>query len=359
MKCVPRLHFFDSDEITVFRMLGLARSWLNRPRRERKVGIVKKGIGLMIGIISLLGWGVGFAFAGGETIEVSVDELRQINERLRQVEEALQTKEERIKRLESQLAEQPAQAPRAAVSQLEEHQTARLDALESQLSAPFGGEFSLMPGGQSGPFRTDDDFFIAGALDIPLFHRDPVFGQKLLGEIMIGYGRSTDTGVFTSPVSVFLPTLGFSDEARIVGNKVETKFLQVFLGAKYKLIDYGLERLQDIVQPYVVTGLGLNVILGRTTNTGIDTNGDGTPDVSLSALGFPGGGIGGVIPEAAELRGRGLPTGQGNIKLAYSIGGGIDVKLTERIFIGTDIRYNFVDGPGDYGTYTGKVGFMW
>lgn len=318
----------------------------------------RKSVGIMIGIVSLLGWSVAIALAGGgETVEVSIDELRRINERLRQVEEALQAKEERIKRLESQLAEQPAPVP--AVSQLEEQQTARLDALESQLSAPFGGEFSLMPGGQSGPFRMDDDFFIAGALDIPLFHRDPVFGQKLLGEIMIGYGRSTDTGVFTSPVSIFLPTLGFSDEARLVSNKVETKFLQVFLGAKYKLIDYGLERLQDIVQPYVVTGLGINVILGRTTNHGIDTNGDGKPDVSLGALGFPGGAIGGVISEATELHGRGLPTGQGNIKLAYSIGGGIDVKLTERIFIGTDIRYNFVDGPGDYGTYTGKVGFMW
>lgn len=318
--------------------------------------MLRKRVGILTGIVSLLGWSVSLALAGGgETVEVSIEELRRINERLRQVEEALQTKEERIKRLESQLAEPPA----PAVSQLEEQQTARLKAFESQLSAPFGGEFSLMPGAQSGPFRMDDDFFIAGALDIPLFHRDPVFGQKLLGEIMIGYGRSTDTGVFTSPVSIFLPTLGFSEDARLVSNTVETKFLQVFLGAKYKLVDYGLERLQNIVQPYVVTGLGINVILGRTTNHGIDTDGDGKPDVSLGALGFPGGAIGGVVPEAAELNGRGLPTGQGNIKLAYSIGGGLDVKLTERIFIGTDIRYNFVDGPGDYGTYTGKVGFLW
>ena len=320
--------------------------------------MVRKSIGMMAGIVGLLGWSAGLALAGGDDmVEVSIDEMRRISERLRQVEEALQMKEERIRRLEAQLAEPPAPAP--VVSQLEEQQTARLDALESQLSAPFGGEFSLMPGAQSGPFRMDDDFFIAGALDIPLFHRDPVFGQKLLGEIMIGYGRSTDTGVFTSPVSIFLPTLGFSDEARIVSNKVETKFLQVFLGAKYKLIDYGLERFQDIVQPYIVTGLGINVILGRTSNQGIDTDGDGRSDVSLSALGFPGGAIGGVIPEAAELHGRGLPTGQGNVKLAYSIGGGVDIKLTERIFVGTDIRYNFVDGPGDYGTYTGKVGFLW
>lgn len=106
-----------------------------------------------------------------------------------------------------------------------------------------------------------------------------------------------------------------------------------------------------------MTGLGLNVILGRTSRAGVDVNGDGKPDVTLKALGFPGGLIGGVVPEARELAHRGFSTGQGNIKLAYSIGGGVDVNVTERIFVGADARYNILEGGGDYGTYTGKVGF--
>ena len=97
---------------------------------------------------------------------------------------------------------------------------------------------------------------------------DPLFGQKLLGEIMIGYGRSTDKGVFTSPLTLVAPGMGLPAGARILSNRVETKFLQVFLGAKYKLVNYGMERLQDIVQPYVVTGLGMNVLLGRDHTSG-------------------------------------------------------------------------------------------
>jgi len=37
----------------------------------------------------------------------------------------------------------------------------------------------------------------------------------------------------------------------------------------------------------------------------------------------------------------------------------VDFNLTERIFVGVDGRYNFLEGGGDYGTYTGKVGFRW
>ena len=147
--------------------------------------------------------------------------------------------------------------------------------------------------------------------------------------------------------------------SRIVSNKLEVKFLQFFVGTKYKLVDYGIEQLQKIVQPYVVTDLGFNVPPSRTSRAGVDLNGDGKPDISLASLGLPGGVIGGITPESPELLRRGLPNGQGNIKLAYSIGGGLDVKLTEQVFVGTDIRYNLLEGGGDYTTFTGKVGLLW
>jgi hypothetical protein len=289
--------------------------------------------------------------------------MRKISDRLQQLEDDLKAKDERIRKLEERLGERaptppPTPPPAEVAKAVEQHET-RLNALTEELHAPFGGEFALMPGGQSGPFGTGDDFFIAGALDVPIWRKDPLLGQKLLGEVMIGYGRSTDEGVFTSPLTIYKTIADLPAGSRVISNKVEAKFLQVFLGAKYKLVDYGMDQLQKVVQPYVVTGLGLNVVLGRTSRAGIDTDGDGRPDVALSSLGFPGGLIGGVVPEARELYRRGFPTGQGNIKLAYSIGGGLDVKLTERIFVGADARYNFLEGGGDYGTYTGKVGFLW
>jgi hypothetical protein len=322
------------------------------------MSMFKKWAIVLTGFFAVYGWNVVLVFAGGEgTIEVSVDELRKINERLQQLEENLRAKDERIKKLEERLGEQPQPQPEVA-KVVEQHET-RLNALQEELSAPFGGEFALMPGGYSGPFGTGDDFFIAGALDVPLWKKDPLFGQKLLGEVMIGYGRSTDEGVFVTPLTLMAPAMGLPAGSRILSNKVELKFLQVFLGAKYKLVDYGMEQLEKIVQPYVVTGLGVNVLLGRTTKAGIDTNGDGKPDISLGSVGFPGGLIGGVTPEAPELYRRGFPNGQGNIKIAYSIGGGVDVNLTERLFVGADARYSFLEGGGDYGTYTGKVGFRW
>ena len=316
----------------------------------------KKWVVVLTGLLAVCSWNAVPAVAGGKgTIEVSVDELRKINDRLQQLEENVRARDERIRKLEERLGEPPQPTP-AIAQTVEQHET-RLNAM--QLSAPFGGEFSLMPGGQSGPFGTSTDFFIAGALDLPLWKKDPLFGQKLLGEVMIGYGRSTDEGEFVSPLTLAAPGMNLPEGSRILSRKAELKFLQVFLGAKYKLVDYGMKQLQDIVQPYVVTGLGVNVLLGRTTRAGVDTDNDGVPDVSLGSVGFPGGLIGGVAPEAAELRKRGFPNGQGNIKIAYSIGGGLDVNLTERIFVGADARYNFLEGGGDYSTYTGKVGFRW
>ena len=237
--------------------------------------MLSKGVCIIAGTATLVGWLVATVFAGGGTIEVSTEEFQKISERLQHLEEQLQAKEVRIQKLEAQLMAREA-APQE-VTKIAEQQESRLGALEAALAAPFGGEFALMPGGQSGPFGTGDDFFIAGAIDVPLLRRDPLLGQKLLGEVLIGYGRSTDEGVFTSPLSLFVPSLGLPPGSRLVSKKLEVKFLQFFVGTKYKLVDYGIKQLQKIVQPYVVTGLGFNVPLSRTSRAGVDINGDGKP----------------------------------------------------------------------------------
>lgn len=100
-------------------------------------------------------------------------------------------------------------------------------------------------------------------------------------------------------------------------DEIEVKFLQFFAGTKYKLVDYGIAQLQKIVQPYVVTGLGFNVPLSRTSRAGVDTNGDGKPDISLSSLGLPGAVISGITHEAPELLRRGLPFGSWFLRFLF------------------------------------------
>jgi len=125
------------------------------------------------------------------------------------------------------------------------------------------------------------------------------------------------------------------------------------------LTDYSLKQLQKIVQPYVVSECGFNIPLSRATKSGIDTNRDGIPDISLKSLGYPGGLVSGITPESPEFYGQRLPIGYENIRLTYSIGGDVDLKLTERIFVGTDLRYNILEGGGDSATFTSKGGFLW
>jgi uncharacterized coiled-coil protein SlyX len=176
-------------------------------------------IGFSVGLLVASTCGVLPVFAEGKkTVQVSVGELRKINERLQRLEDDVKAKDERIRSLEGRLGEQksvasPPASPTGEVAKTVEQHETRLNSLTEALHAPFGGEFSLMPGGQSGPFRTGSDFFIAGALDLPLWRKDPLFGQKLLGEIMIGYGRSTDDGVFVSPLTLMAPAMGLPSGA--------------------------------------------------------------------------------------------------------------------------------------------------
>jgi len=203
---------------------------------------------------------------------------------------------------------------------------------------PMGFEFALTIGASIGPFKTEPGFYIGGALDVPIWKSDPLFGQKLMGEIMVGWTRNTDDVVATSPLGVVLPEI--ADLVTSTGFEVTTT--QVILGAKYKFDKLGEPAsLMRRFQPYIVAGLGINVMLGKTT---------GAPLGDL---------IGGAASQPVVLQERGFPAGQGNVLIGGNFGGGIDFLLTDRILIGAEFRWNATeDSRADFGTFGGKVGFL-
>lgn len=202
---------------------------------------------------------------------------------------------------------------------------------------PLGFEFAFTIGASTGPFKTDTDFYIGGALDLPIFSRSgPILGYKFMGEIMVGWTRSSADITSVSPLVV----VG-APAAAVTSDEFHVTTTQVLVGAKYKLDKLGEPgSLLRRIQPYVVAGVGFNVMLGKTKGSPL------------------GDFIGGAAPQPPELQQLGFPAGQGNVLIGGNFGGGIDFLLTNRILIGAEFRWNVVErSHSDFGTFGGKLGF--
>lgn len=195
---------------------------------------------------------------------------------------------------------------------------------------PAGFEYAFLFGISSGPFKTDSDLYVGGTLNVPIFAQDPLLGQKLLGEIMVGWSQTSDDGTFSAPFAAPVPDL--AGVGTPSGN-FDLTTVQVIPGVKYKLA------FMDWVEPYVAAGIAFNVTLSRTTGGGQER-------------------AGGIAPVSPELSDRGVPAGQGNVLIGGNFGGGFDVFLHPNIFLGADVRHNAMDRKGaDFQTFLGKVGF--
>ncbi len=189
-------------------------------------------------------------------------------------------------------------------------------------NTPMGGEFALTFGAQSGPFKVGTGWYLSGELGIPLFTNET---GKIMGLINIGVSKSDDS-INTEPtVNVIEPGLLPTQ------TNVDLTTVQILLGLKYKLLKH------NIVQPYAMAGPGINIFFNDTD---------------------PGDLPGGIAPQPAELSDRGFPSGQGNVELGLFIGGGVDFNITDKIFVGAEGRYNWVDlTNGSFGTYGIRTGF--
>ena len=192
----------------------------------------------------------------------------------------------------------------------------------AQQDEMMGGEFALTFGAQTGPFDVGTGWFMSGELGIPLFTNET---GKIMGLINIGVGKSDDS-INVEP-TINIPHPGLLPTQ----TNVNLTTVTIILGLKYKLLKH------DIVQPFVLAGPGIDIFFNDTD---------------------PGELPGGIAPQPQELQDRGFPSGQGNVELGLHIGGGVDFNVTEKIFIGAEARFNWVDRTnGSFGTYGGRAGF--
>ncbi|GAC1620347.1 MAG: hypothetical protein NVS9B10_01980 [Nevskia sp.] len=199
---------------------------------------------------------------------------------------------------------------------------------------PAGFEYVFTAGQNSGAFGTKSNFNIGGSLNVPIFGADPLFGQALLGEVLLGYAKTKSDGTFNAPA---VTGLGLPAEPT-PATRFSLTTTQIGIGVKYKFTF--LPALGFIqIQPYIAGGVSIDVFLSKTNGN----NGDRA---------------GGIAPISPDLAARGVPAGQGNVLAGPQFGGGLDIVLFKNLLLGFDARRHLYSSTGaNYTTLLGKVGF--
>ena len=194
--------------------------------------------------------------------------------------------------------------------------------LRSFAQERIGGEFAFTFGAQTGPFDIGTGWYLSGEVGLPLMHVGPGI---LLGLVNIGMSNADDN------ISIEPTVNALSPGALPTQTTIDLTTGAIVLGLKYKIT------ANDVIQPYVLAGPGIDIFFNDTD---------------------PGDLPGGIAPQPQELIDRGFPGGQGNVELGLHAGGGIDFNITQKIFVGLEGRFNWVDRDnGAYGTYGGRLGF--
>lgn len=195
-------------------------------------------------------------------------------------------------------------------------------AIKSSAHEPESAEFALTIGAQTGPFDMGTGWYLAGEVGVPLMFFD---SGKLMGLVNIGISSSDDSVSIEPTVNALAPgTLPTQ-------TTLDLTTVTIVLGFKYK------HTAHPKIQPFILAGPGIDIFFNDTD---------------------PGDLPGAIAPQPPELTDRGFPSGQGNVELGLHAGGGIDINITEKIFVGAEARYNWVDRTnGSFGTYGGRLGF--
>ena len=231
----------------------------------------------------------------------------------------------------------------------------------------IGAQIGLLVGGSQNPFRSNNGFFTAGYIDLPL---KKVPGGKLSYEIMVSMARTTtDTEVTSAAIALVNgalnrelgrpPGVGNLLGPLPVTNKVKermTTLTVVPLALRYAVTAFDRAR----IRPYGVIGFGTYVSL--TSQNPVDFNaarqlGAGPVADLVNAL-LSGHWIGGLLPEAPELRARGIANGQGDNRFGVHFGGGIEFRVSRAMSFGVDYRANKIEGRngGPFGSFSFKQG---
>jgi hypothetical protein len=258
----------------------------------------------------------------------------------------------------------PVPAPEVERAQRQPMQSAPQELLPTLGQIGAGASFSA--GVDTGAYGKNRGSFFGGAVELPLL-RLP--GGRLLYEFSAGLSRSRTNIRITSNVAqvanlAVLGPGGINDAIAGTGAapfpvnvaaQSNVSLLQVSpFTMKYKYTGWDRFRLR----PYVTVGFATYVtISNQTTATGLRSDANLSPELraALQALfgtGAPFGGalIGGQIAGARELTERGIPSGQGGIRIGLQTGGGIEWRVLPRFTWGIDARWNRLDGGATFWT---------
>jgi opacity protein-like surface antigen len=231
----------------------------------------------------------------------------------------------------------------------------------------IGAQVGLLVGGSTNPFDISSGFFTGGYIDLPL---KKVAGGKISYEILVSMQRATTTVKTTSGVIALVNSslntiLGTPPSVNnllgplpVTNTAEERSTLLNVVPVAFKYTVTALDRYR--FRPYLVAGLGTYVTLSTQNITDFDASkyvGKGATADLLNAL-LQGQQIGGLVPIAPELRGRGMAQGQGDNRFGVNFGGGVEFRISPRLSFGVDYRANKMEGSnaGPYHTFAFKQG---
>ena len=235
----------------------------------------------------------------------------------------------------------------------------------------IGAEFGLLTGGSTNPFEAAKGGFFAGFIDLPL-KKFPAGGGKWSYEIMVGLQRNVtqDRPVTSGVFAVVNSALNFALGNRPGGLSSLTSPLPITINTEQRMkvltvvpfsLKYTVTKFDSHrFRPYGVVGWGTYVTISSQNTKGFDANNFiANPTVAgvVNSL-LNGSLIGGQLPEAAELRARGIANGQGDIRFGVNFGGGFEYRLVHKFSIGVDYRGNKIEGKnGFFSTFAAKETF--
>jgi opacity protein-like surface antigen len=263
----------------------------------------------------------------------------------------------------------------------------------------IGAQLGFFVGGATNPYKEDKGFASGGYIDLPWKN---VPGGKLSYEIMIGLQRSvTKNLTSTSGVNALVNTalnsylgnngsnvtpayfLGLNQATPLIDDTMAIEERAKVLTVAPFELKYTITKLGRF-RPYGVAGVGGYVWIGSENNAasfasslnipaadaGLYVNCLPTPAAQAGCSGptlaqvltavLSGPQIGGLAPSAPDLAARGIPHGQGNVLFGGQIGGGADFRVSPRLSMGFDYRYNLMEGKNaGFSTFAFKQGLNW
>lgn len=225
----------------------------------------------------------------------------------------------------------------------------------------LGAQVGVSLGPSWNPYQVGRGLLGAAYVDLPLL-RAP--GGKLSYELLVALSHAeSEPFTITDPLA-YVANLATGADARSalagpplapfpVRRDVRTalRVLQLSpFGLKYTIGAPGVSRLRA----YLAAGLDVAVVITHQTPVADESqtfNGQPPFDDPL---------IAGVVAQAPELTARGIPTGQGDLRIGGHAGAGFELRASDSLSLNVEYRFMRVDGRnGRLHAVTSSLGLHW